>query len=102
MPVASAETLTPSTAYVDAEYRDAAQVGGGRGRGWVSVHCGVRQTVAVAAGPVLAPVGVQGIANARPLQPLPRPITDQAQITCIDIRRRQRLGGILNEYHHAA
>jgi hypothetical protein len=44
----------------------------------------------------------QGIANARPLQPLPPPIIDQGQLTRIDIRRRQRLGGILNEYHHAA
>ena len=44
----------------------------------------------------------QGIANARPLHPLPSPITDQAQIIDLDIRRRQRLGGILNEYHHAA
>ncbi|HWO64741.1 MAG TPA: integrase core domain-containing protein, partial [Umezawaea sp.] len=37
----------------------------------------------------------QGIANTRPLHPLPPPITDQAQITDLDIRRRQRLGGIL-------
>jgi len=44
----------------------------------------------------------QGITNARPLHPLPPPITDQAQITDLDIRRRQRLGGILNEYHNAA
>jgi putative transposase len=44
----------------------------------------------------------QGIANARPLQPLPEPITDPAQITRLNIRRRPRLGGILNEYHHAA
>jgi hypothetical protein len=44
----------------------------------------------------------QSIANARPLQPLPSLITDQAQIACLDIHRRQRLGGILNEYHHAA
>ncbi|CCH30185.1 integrase core domain-containing protein [Actinosynnema sp. NPDC047251] len=44
----------------------------------------------------------QGIANARPLQPLPQPATDQATITHLDIRRRPRLGGILNEYHHAA
>jgi len=44
----------------------------------------------------------QGIANARPLHPLPPPITDQAQIVDLGIRRRQRLGGILNEYHHAA
>jgi hypothetical protein len=33
---------------------------------------------------------------------LPSPITDPAKITHLDIRRRQRLGGILNEYHHAA
>jgi hypothetical protein len=44
----------------------------------------------------------QGIANTRPLQALPQPITDQAQITDLDVRRRQRLGGIINEYHHAA
>ncbi|ONI87997.1 integrase [Saccharothrix sp. ALI-22-I] len=44
----------------------------------------------------------QGIDNARPLQPLPQPTTDQAVVTRLDIRRRQRLGGILNEYHHAA
>ncbi|ROP41889.1 integrase core domain-containing protein [Saccharothrix texasensis] len=44
----------------------------------------------------------QGIDNARPLQPLPQPATDQATLTRLDIRRRQRLGGILNEYHHAA
>jgi putative transposase len=42
----------------------------------------------------------QGIANARPLRPLP--ITDPIQISQLDIRRRPRLGGILNEYHHAA
>jgi putative transposase len=44
----------------------------------------------------------QGIANARPLQPLPTPITDQDQIARLNIRRHPRLGGILNEYHHAA
>jgi transposase len=44
----------------------------------------------------------QGIANARPLRPLPQPITDPAQIRQLDIRRHQRLGGILNEYCHAA
>jgi hypothetical protein len=44
----------------------------------------------------------QGIANARPLRPLPPPITDPDQIARLDIRRRQRLGGILNEYDHAA
>jgi putative transposase len=44
----------------------------------------------------------QGIANARLSQPLPEPITDPVQIARLDIRRRPRLGGILNEYHHAA
>lgn len=44
----------------------------------------------------------QGIANARPLCPLPPPIADPDQIAHLDIRRRQRLGGILNEYDHAA
>jgi putative transposase len=44
----------------------------------------------------------QGIANARPLCPLPLPITDPDQIAHLDIRRCQRLGGILNEYDHAA
>jgi hypothetical protein len=44
----------------------------------------------------------QGITNARPLRALPPPATDQAALTHLDIRQRQRLGGILNEYHHAA
>jgi len=44
----------------------------------------------------------QGIANARPLRALPAPITDPDQIARLDIRRRDRLGGILHEYQHAA
>jgi transposase len=44
----------------------------------------------------------QGIAGARPLRPLPPPITDPDQIAQLNIRRHQRLGGILNEYKHAA
>jgi putative transposase len=44
----------------------------------------------------------QGIANARPLYPLPPPITDPDQIAQLNIRRHQRLGGILHEYQHAA
>ena len=44
----------------------------------------------------------QGIDNARPLQPLPQPTIEHPAVTRLDIRRRQRLGGILNEYHHAA
>jgi transposase InsO family protein len=43
----------------------------------------------------------QGIANARPLRPLPSPITGLDQIVHLDIRRRQCLGGILHEYEHA-
>ncbi|GGV43740.1 hypothetical protein GCM10010182_80410 [Actinomadura cremea] len=44
----------------------------------------------------------QGITNARPLNPLPPPISEPDQIAHLNIRRRQRLGGILNEYEHGA
>lgn len=44
----------------------------------------------------------RGIANARPCTPLPPSITDLDQITHLDIRRHQRLSGILNEYENAA
>ncbi|MFF3878836.1 integrase core domain-containing protein, partial [Streptomyces sp. NPDC001978] len=44
----------------------------------------------------------QGIANARPLRPLPTPITNPEQIARLDIHRHERLGGILHEYQHAA
>ncbi|MEU5733653.1 integrase core domain-containing protein [Streptomyces antimycoticus] len=44
----------------------------------------------------------QGIANARPLHPLPAPIDDPDTLTRLDIRRRDRLGGLLHEYQHAA
>jgi putative transposase len=44
----------------------------------------------------------QGIANARPLRPLPAPITDRENLARVDVRRRDRLGGILHEYEHAA
>jgi putative transposase len=44
----------------------------------------------------------QGIASACPLYPLPPPITDPDQIAHLNIRRHQRLGGILHEYEHAA
>jgi transposase InsO family protein len=44
----------------------------------------------------------RGIANTRPLNPLPLPITDPDQITRLDVGRHQRLGGILNEYQHTA
>jgi putative transposase len=43
-----------------------------------------------------------GIANARPLQPLPVSLVVPDQIASLDIRRRDQLGGGLHEYHHAA
>ena len=44
----------------------------------------------------------QGMANARPLAPLPEPITDPDHLARLNIRRRDRLGGVLHEYEHAA
>jgi transposase InsO family protein len=44
----------------------------------------------------------QGLANARPLTPLPEPITDPDRLAHPDIYRRDRLGGIFREYEHAA
>lgn len=44
----------------------------------------------------------QGIANARPLNPLPAPIADPDETVRLDIRRSDRLGGVLHEYEHAA
>ncbi|MFF2505790.1 integrase core domain-containing protein [Streptomyces sp. NPDC058067] len=44
----------------------------------------------------------QGIADARPLHPLPPPITDPGTIAHRDIRRHDRLGGTLHAYQHAA
>ncbi len=44
----------------------------------------------------------QGIADARPLHPLPPPITDPDAIAHLDIRRRDRLGGTRHEYQHVA
>ena len=44
----------------------------------------------------------QGIGNARPLAPLPEPITNPDQLARLRIRRRDRLGGTLHEYEHAA
>jgi len=39
---------------------------------------------------------------AAPLRPLPQPITEPDRFGHLDIRRRDRLGGILHEYQHAA
>jgi transposase InsO family protein len=44
----------------------------------------------------------QGLANARPLAPLPEPVTDQDRLAHLAIHRRDRLGGVLREYEHAA
>jgi hypothetical protein len=37
-----------------------------------------------------------------PLQPAPEPITSRADIVDLNVRRRDRLGGILREYEHVA
>jgi len=39
---------------------------------------------------------------AAPLHPLPKPMTSLEQIAYLDVRRRDRPGGILHEYQHAA
>ena len=45
----------------------------------------------------------RGLSNGRPLRPLlPEPIIDLAKITNLRVRRKDRLGGILHEYDHAA
>jgi hypothetical protein len=44
----------------------------------------------------------QGIANARPLRPLPTPIADADKLARLNIRRRDRLAGLLHEDEHAA
>ena len=44
----------------------------------------------------------QGITNARPLCALPPQITDPDKVAHLNIRRRDRLGGILHEYEYAA
>jgi putative transposase len=44
----------------------------------------------------------RGIPNSRPLTPLPETITDLDQLAQLRIPRRDRLGGILHEYQHAA
>ncbi len=40
--------------------------------------------------------------QAAPCRPLPEPINVPAQIRHLDVRRRDRLGGTLHEYQHAA
>jgi transposase InsO family protein len=40
--------------------------------------------------------------DGAPLRPAPEPLTEPSQIEQLDILRRDRLGGILHEYQHAA
>ncbi|TWF92228.1 integrase-like protein [Streptomyces brevispora] len=42
------------------------------------------------------------LGQAAPLRPLPEPITEPGQIAHLKVHRRDRLGGILHEYQHAA
>jgi transposase InsO family protein len=44
----------------------------------------------------------RGIGNARPLQPLPEPITDPNVLTRLHVHRHDRLGGLFHEYRNAA
>jgi putative transposase len=39
---------------------------------------------------------------AAPLRPLPQPITEPDRLDHLDIRRHDRLDGILHDYRHAA
>jgi hypothetical protein len=40
--------------------------------------------------------------SAAPLRPLREPIAEPDRFNCLDIRRRDRLGGLFHEYAHAA
>jgi hypothetical protein len=42
------------------------------------------------------------LCKAALLHPTPEPIAEQARIIHLDVRRRDRLGGILHEYEHAS
>jgi transposase InsO family protein len=44
----------------------------------------------------------RSLAQAAPLRPLPEPVIVPAQIRRLQVRRRDRLGGTLREYHHAS
>lgn len=44
----------------------------------------------------------RALQGAAPRRPLPQPITKSDRLDQLTIRRRDRLGGILREYHHAA
>ncbi|GAA2396719.1 integrase core domain-containing protein [Nonomuraea africana] len=44
----------------------------------------------------------QALDQAAPLRAVPDPITNPARIVDLNVRRRDRLGGVLHEYSHAA
>jgi putative transposase len=44
----------------------------------------------------------QALDQAAPLRLAPDPITDPGRITDLNVRRQDRLGGVLHEYSHAA
>jgi transposase InsO family protein len=44
----------------------------------------------------------QAMHQAAPLRTVPPPITDPERLARLDIRRDDRLGGIIHEYQHAA
>ncbi|HEV3356745.1 MAG TPA: integrase core domain-containing protein [Pseudonocardiaceae bacterium] len=44
----------------------------------------------------------QAMDQAAPLRPVPHPVTEPGSTTCLDIRRHDRLGGIIHEYRRAA
>ena len=44
----------------------------------------------------------RALKQAAPCRPLPTPITQQAQLAHLEVRRRDRLGGTLHEYQRAA
>ena len=44
----------------------------------------------------------QAMMQAAPLRAVPAPITDRGRVAHLNIRRRDRLGGVLHEYQHAA
>jgi putative transposase len=44
----------------------------------------------------------RALGQAAPLRSLPVPTADPDQMTNLDIRKRDRLGGVLHEYQHAA
>ena len=44
----------------------------------------------------------RALGQAAPLRPLPQPINEPAQIRRLKVHRRDRLGGTLHKYQHAA